>query len=240
MERGVIQEVALYSNELQEEMELLIYVPANYSPLYKYTVIIMSDGRDYFQMGRVSRTADALLETNEIENVILVGIPYKSVKDRWEKYHPDGSQHAAYVRFLAHEVVPYLDREYPTYQIGNGRALMGDSLAATVSLLTAIKYPNSFGRVIMHSPMVDETVLEKVKSFTEPHAFSIYHVIGEEETEVPTTQGGRENFLEPNRTLHQLLEQKGFSSFYEEFAGGHTWKYWQRDMERALRLNFGQ
>ncbi|WP_088005645.1 alpha/beta hydrolase [Indiicoccus explosivorum] len=239
MERGVIQEISLYSNELQEEMELLIYMPSNYSPLYKYTVVIMSDGRDYFQMGRVSRTADELLGSGEIENVILVGVPYKNVRDRWEKYHPEGSQNGAYIRFLAHELVPYLDAEYPTYQVGNGRVLMGDSLAATVSLMAAMKYPNSFGRVILHSPMVSERVLQLTEEFGAPNAFSVYHVIGQEETEVPTTAGGTENFIEPNRRLHEVMEKRGFSVFYDEFEGGHTWKYWQRDMDRTLRLNFG-
>ena len=104
--------------------------------------------------------ADELYEEQEIENLIIVGVPYKNVKDRREKYHPDGSQHHAYIRFLAQELVPYIDENYPTYQIGMGRALIGDSLAATVSLLTALQYPNTFGKVILHSPLVNEYVLD--------------------------------------------------------------------------------
>ena len=71
-------------------------------------------------------------------------------------YHPEGDRREAYIRFLAHELVPYMDDNYPTYQIGAGRGLIGDSLAATISLLTALKYPNIFGKVILHSPYVDE------------------------------------------------------------------------------------
>ena len=65
---------------------------------------------------------------------MIVGVPYKNVKDRREKYHPDGQKHQAYIRFFAQELVPYIDANYPTYQMGLGRALIGDSLAATVSL----------------------------------------------------------------------------------------------------------
>ena len=42
----------------------------------------------------------------EIENVIVVGVPYKSVSERRRLYHPEGDRHEAYLRFLAHELVP--------------------------------------------------------------------------------------------------------------------------------------
>ena len=239
MSRGTVQDVTLFSEALQEDMQLLIYIPANYSPLYKYTVLIASDGKDYFQLGRMSRVADELLENKEIENIIIVGVPYKSVEDRRRKYHPSGEQHDAYLRFLAHELVPYLDDKYPTYQIGMGRALIGDSLAATVSLLAAAKYPNIFGKVILHSPMVNEAVLEKVENVRTPHSFSVYHIIGTRENEVKTTSGEIRDFLKPNRILNSLMEEKGFSVFYDEFEGDHTWKHWQPDLKRAIKMNFG-
>lgn len=239
MNRGTVEDLTLYSKELQEEMQLLIYLPFNYSPLYKYTLVIASDGKDYFQLGRAPRVADELLENKEIENIIFVGIPYKSVKDRSSKYEPTGEQHAAYLRFLAHELVPFLDEKYPTYQVGMGRALIGDSLAATVSLSAALKYPNIFGRVILQSPKVGDELLEKVSNFASAHPFTVYHVIGKGETAVKLTNGETADFLEPNRALNKLLINKGFSVFYEEFDGEHTWKYWQPDLKRALLQNFG-
>lgn len=232
--KGNIKSYVFNSKELSEELELLIYLPYNFSPLFKYTLVIAQDGRDYFQMGRIGRVADELLENDEIENIIIVGIPYQDRFDRRRKYHPDGDQHAAYVRFLAHELVPFLDKEFPTYQMGYGRALIGDSLGGTVSLLTALQYPHTFGKVIMQSPLVDEHVMKAVQDFENPHLLELYHVIGTQEIDVPTTDGKRANFIEPNRELHQLFNKKGFPCFYEEFDGMHTWKYWQADLKRAL------
>ena len=239
MNRGTVQDISIFSNELQEEMQLLVYLPANFSPLYKYTLIIASDGKDYFQLGRLPRIADEFLENNEIENIIFVGVPYKNVKDRSSKYEPTGEKHGAYLRFLAHELVPYLDEQYPTYQVGMGRALIGDSLAATVSLNAALKYPNIFGRVILQSPKVSDELLKAVERFNAANAFTVYHVIGKKETAVKLTSGGTADFLEPNRQLNNLLKNKGFSIFYEEFDGDHTWKHWQPDLKRALLQNFG-
>ena len=238
MNKGTIQDITLFSESLQEEMQLLIYLPANFSPLYKYSVLIASDGKDYFQLGRISRIADELYEEEAIENLIIVGVPYKNVKDRRDKYHPDGSQHAAYIRFLAQELVPYIDEKYPTYQVGMGRSLIGDSLAATVSLMTALAYPNTFGKVIMHSPLVNEEVLDKVKKHEDVHAFSLYHVIGTEEKAVKTGDGLLTHFITPNRESHNLIKNKGFLTFYDELRGDHTWKLWQPDIKRSLLQNF--
>lgn len=238
MKQGKIEEINFYSEALGEEMQILIHLPYNYTPLYKYAVLFGSDGKDYIQYGRVGRVIDEQLDNSEIENVIFVGIPYKSVSERRRMYHPEGDKREAYTRFLAHELVPYIDANYPTYQIGAGRALIGDSLAATISLLTAAKYPNIFGKVILHSPYVDQFVLDKVNAVQDASAFTIYHVIGTEETEVQTQVDGVQDFLKPNRALKNLIEEKGFSYFYEEFEGNHTWKYWQADMPRAIKKTF--
>ncbi|MBY0221687.1 esterase family protein [Sporosarcina aquimarina] len=234
MNPGKIEEIRFYSNELQEEMELLLYLPSHYSPLYKHNVVLASDGKDYFQLGRIGRVAEGLMEEELIDPVIIVGIPYKTVPERRRMYHPEGDRHQAYIRFLAHELIQYIDETYPTYQMGSSRMLIGDSLAASISLLTAAKYPNCFGKVVLHSPFVNEHVMEAVKSIQDPAALSIYQVIGQQETAVPTTADGRLDFLTPNRELHELIKEKGFPYFYEELDGDHTWKSWQPDIRRAL------
>jgi len=237
---GTITEHILFSDALQEEMTILIYLPHNYTPLYKYTVLIAQDGKDYFQLGRLPRLADQLAEENEIENLIIVGVPYKDVKDRHKKYHPNGDQHDAYIRFLARELVPYIDTEFPTYQMGLGRALIGDSLAGTVSFKAALQYPHTFGRIIMQSPLVNEEVLKSVQSFKDVHLLNVYHIIGKDETMVKTTRGTEEDFLTPNRELNKVMKEQKFSVFYEEFDGGHTWKSWQPDLNRVMKMMFGK
>lgn len=128
-QQGTLRDQTIFSEKLGEEVDSLIYLPASFSPLYKYHVLIVQDGIDYFQLGRIGRLADALLKSNEIERLIIVGVKYNNIEDRWEKYHPNGSQFTAYLQFLAQELVPFLEREYPTYQMGMGRSLIGDSLA---------------------------------------------------------------------------------------------------------------
>ena len=239
LDKGTVKEISFYSESLQEQLELLIYVPANYSPLYEYNILIASDGRDYFQLGAIPRIADELIDDYIIENVIIVGVPYRNALDRKKKYIPGGEQFEAYMRFLAHELVPYLDEEYATYKLSSGRALIGDSMAATASLMAAVKYPTIFGKAILQSPYVDEAVLQEVRNAKNIDVLDLYHIIGLLEDKVVTTDKSIKDFLTPNRQLHALFEELGIKTFYEEIEGNHTWKYWKPDLKRALIEIFG-
>lgn len=232
--KGTIEEFIFTSSSMGEDIPILIYKPANFSTLYKYHLVIAQDGHDYFNLGRIARVTEELVQNNKIPNTIIVGIPYPSVDERRKRYHPDGEKHQAYIRFLAHELVPYLDQSLPTYQMGRGRILLGDSLGGTVSLLAALSYPNTFGKVALQSPFVNSYVLGHVEDFSSPQLVQVYHVIGTKETAVETTKGQVKDFLTPNRELNKVIQSKGFQSFYEEFEGDHTWTYWQPNLQRAL------
>ena len=60
-----------------KKMLHFVYLPVNYTPLHKHTVVIAQDGRDYFQLGKAHRVIERLRETEEIDRTIIVGIPYK-------------------------------------------------------------------------------------------------------------------------------------------------------------------
>lgn len=237
--KGNVKDLQFYSEALQEELQLLIYIPVNYSPLYKYNILLAMDGKDYFQLGGIPRLADELIDNYEMEQTIIVGIPYKNVYDRQKKYIPTGEEHEAFLRFLAHELVPYLDNEFSTYQLGSSRAVIGDSMAATAALMAAIKYPSVFGKAVLQSPYVDEVVLNTIKNANHYESLYIYHIIGTGENRVVTTDKSVKDFLTPNRALHSLMKDRNFHTFYEEFNGNHTWKYWKPDLKRALIEIFG-
>lgn len=236
--RGTVQEVHFESVALGETVELLVHLPATFSPLYKYSLLIAQDGQDYFRLGRIGTLADELLAKKEIENLIIVGIPYKDTDDRRSKYHPDGEKHDAYLRFLAHELVPWLDREYPTYQMGSTRALAGDSLAATVSLHAVLTYPHTFGKVLAQSPFVNDAILDAVKTYSGNPPLHVYHSVGDKEDAAELVNGKIADFLSPNRELNALLAKKPISYLYGEFEGGHAWTHWQPELRTALKALF--
>lgn len=239
--KGKMLQEEIASNYLNETKQIKIYLPEEFSPLYPYNICFMQDGNDYFQMGRVATLSDRLHEEEEIANTVFVGIHYKNRYDRRKKYHPNGEEYEAYTHFFVQEVIPLLDEIVPTTFLGKSRALMGDSLAGTFALVTALKYPNIFEKVIMHSPYIDQAVLDIVKNATIDFSeLDIYHVIGSAEIEAKLSDGKIEDLLTPNRDLHKILSNKDANYIYYEIENGqHTWKYWQNDMNRTLTTMFG-
>ncbi|WP_156288903.1 alpha/beta hydrolase [Oceanobacillus salinisoli] len=240
--KGKMINKEINSTYLNETKAIKIYQPESFSPLYKYNICIMQDGNDFFQMGRVATFSDRLHESEEITNTVFVGIHYKNRKDRRKKYHPNGEEFEAYTKFVVNEVIPLLDDLIPTLFLGKSRALMGDSLAGTFALATALKYPNTFGKVIMHSPYIDATMLKIVKETNaDLSSIDIYHTIGTKEDEAVLSDGKVEDLLTPNRKLNKLLTEKGASYTYHELEdGNHTWKYWQQDMPHTLKAMFSE
>ena len=239
--KGKMQDHLLKSEYLAESIEITWYLPENFSSMSPYHTCLMQDGDDYFQMGRVATLSDKLHENGEIATTVFVGIPYQDKYDRLEKYHPEGKNHKAYIDFLVTELIPFLDQELPSFHMGGKpqRTLMGDSLGGTVSFVTALQYPELFDKVIMQSPYVDEHVFDVLRQARPDQKLEIYHTIGTRETEVSTTIGDKTDFLTPNRKLaEQLKNRKNFTCTYRELDGGHSWKSWQQDLERALASLF--
>lgn len=231
-----IVEHHITSNSLNDTITIMVYLPSNYSPLYTYPVLIAQDGQDYFKLGRLASLTDQLIDEAVIDDVIIVGIPYKTVRNRWEWYHPEGSQHNAYQRFLIYELIPFITDHYSIHPLASARILMGESLGGTISLLTALSYPYSVNQVIMQSPFINHAIVEKITQANHLAMLSVYHVIGTEETAVQTTKGSIEDFYKANQSLHKVLNNKVLSHYvYHELNGDHTWKTWQPNVEDALK-----
>lgn len=238
MEKGKTEQFSVTSIHLDETFEILTYLPPHYTTEERYPIIIAGDGKDFFQLGRIVRTLDELILNDEMEPVLFFGIPYQTVQDRYRKYHPSGEQNEAYIQFLYDELLPVIEGKYAVRTGGKNRALAGDSLAATVALMTALAVPKIFGKVLLFSPYVDDQVCNKAEEFDHWDDLTIYHVVGLEEREVKLSTGGVMDFLVENRRLKNIIPENSVRYFYDEFPGNHTWKYWQQDLPRALTYLF--
>lgn len=230
--KGTIQEVTLASRHLNSSERILIYTPPHYSPLYSYPVIYAQDGDDYLSLGRLA----SLLDQSE-SDVIAVFLPVEK-RQRSDRYHPDGAAHQAYRRFLAEEAVSYVDRNYSTLTLGNGRLLLGESLGGVVSLFTALTYPHTFGQVACQSGAFDDAMLEQVNGLNPFPHLSVYLEAGTEETAVETSRGTLDLYA-ANLRMRDVLQKKGATLRFETFAGDHTWGYWQENLPRIIRHFFG-
>ena len=236
---GKMIEKQIQSHYLQEEKAVNIYLPETFDLTFETTLCFMQDGNDYFQMGRIATLSDKLHKNESLHNTVFIGIHYADRKDRLKKYHPNGEQYEQYQRFLIEEVLPVVEAAIPLNPLGVIRGLMGDSLAGTFAIATALAYPDIFRKVVMQSPLIDEAVYSIIQTAqTDP--LSIYHSVGLQETAVPTSLGKEVDFVTSNKKAADYLKQTYRDYVYREIkAGNHTWKHWQKELPEVLEDMLG-
>ncbi|MDF2684108.1 MAG: yjcH [Brevibacillus sp.] len=232
-----LEEIILDSRHLGTPEKLIVYTPERYSPLYSYPVLYIQDGDDYLAMGRMATLLDRMIGEKELPDLLAVFLPVDKNK-RQERYHPDGREHVAYRRFLADEVVSYIDTHYSTETLGNARTLIGESLGGVVSLFTALAYPHTFGQIACQSIAMDAQLNQRVAQTAFEVPYTIYLEIGTQETAVTSARGPLD-LVAANEELREILHTKMATLVYETFEGDHTWGHWQANLPRMLRSLFG-
>lgn len=232
-----LEEIFLDSRHLGSPETLIVYTPQRYSPLYSYPVLYVQDGADYLSLGKMATMLDELIQKKELPDLIAVFLPVEKEK-RTSRYHPDGAENPAYRRFLAEEVVRYIDDRYSTHPLGNGRTLVGSSLGGVVSLFTALAYPHTFGQVASQSIAMDATLNQRVSQTDLSVPLSLYLQIGNDETAVESMRGTLD-LVASNEELRSILQTKMVTLVYETFEGDHTWAHWQAHLPRMLQTLLG-
>ena len=232
---GKITTIDFPSAALGRSIKLSIYLPKDYTELFKHKVIICFDGRDFFSFGQLHRKYEKLREADKVEKAIFVGFHYETVDERRKEFHPQGSKAPQTVKAVTQEILPYIDQTFSTFKVGNSRILFGDSLAGSIALMTAFSYPRIFSQVGVLSPQFAQPMDQLIERCQFKELLNIWHVVGleEERFNLPTT-GEEADFLTPNRELHELLVQNNVTTQYQEFDGGHRWKSWQGLLEELL------
>lgn len=231
---GLVDPIKLESKYLQREVTISVYLPKDYTDLYKHHVIITFDGRDFFQFGQIHRAYEKLRLNDSIEKSIIVGVHYEDVKNRRREFHPDGELRKEMSQFVVKELTPFIDKTYATLKVGNARILLGDSLAGSIALLTALEYPHHFSQVGMFSPLINETVTQAFENCQQSSLLNIKHYIGKEEDNFELISGGYADFLTPNRAFSKKLIKTDITYEYDELDGGHTWKTWKPQLDNML------
>lgn len=240
----------VYSKHLDEERSIRIYLPPKYNEALFYSIIYAQDGQDLFNYGRIATITNYLQLEEGIDAPIIVGIDVNK-KNRTQEYSTVGRRNEQYKRFIAEELLPFVEARYKIRERGNfirsenipihrqehvsERLLLGDSLGATVSLDLALDYPQLFNKIISLSGAYFQASFLNLQSYVSLPWLEIWMVVGKEETSVDT-HVGKLNFLEWNQTLRDMLADREAKVIYaEKEEGKHTWGFWQNELPGALR-----
>ena len=159
--------------------QVVVWLPADYEESGKtYPVIYMHDGQNLFDPREayggvtwgIAEALSAPRRPGGIPKAIVVGVYNSSLRHR--EYMPqaiygalparvraafDGSVGGSpisdsYVRFLADELKPFIDRTYRTKPQPDQTSLMGSSMGGLISFYGLMERPDCFGRAACLSP----------------------------------------------------------------------------------------
>jgi predicted alpha/beta superfamily hydrolase len=247
-----------HSRFLKSDRDVLVYLPPGYDADKKkrYPVLYLHDGQNLFDGATsfikgaewgVDETAQRLITGGEIEPLIIVGV-YNTGRDRVDEYTPTmdpkhkmGGKADLYGRMLVEELKPFIDSEYRTRRDAKSTGLGGSSLGGLVSLYLALKYPQTFGRVIVASPSVwwdDRVIVREVEALKKRPRLRIWLDMG-------TKEGGgeAEEHTRNARALRDALARKGWKEgsdlkYFEAEGAEHNERAWAARVEPMLRFLF--
>ncbi len=225
---GELREAALFSRILGETRAFQIYTPANFDPKQNHPAIYVHDGYDFLSFAQLPNVLDNLIHQIRIPPVIAIFIP---PVHRGEEYIKENK----YGHFIVKELVPYIDRHYPTRRDPRFRATAGISAGGAISLNLGWTHPEVFGCVISQSGVANiaDGRNEYVTYFAAQPRKNLKLYIDVGTFEWP-------GLLESNRLLKRVLAEKHYSHLYKEFHEGHSWGSWRSHIKYGLEFLWGR
>lgn len=111
LKRTIVKET-LWSEHLQEERKLRIYLPPGYNEVLSYPVVYCQDGEEFFNFGRIATLAGQLIIEEDVEPFIIVGVEV-NVAVRTQEYAPFGSRFKEYLSCFSEEIIPFIEKIIP-------------------------------------------------------------------------------------------------------------------------------
>lgn len=171
--RGTLERLEHFPSKFVAARHVDVWLPPGYNRQTRYNVLYMHDGQMLFdgqttwnkQAWHVDETVAKLMQEGRIAPTLVVGIwnngSYRHAEYFPEKqldYLPPATRQAlvtqglqgkplsdAYLKFLVHELKPFIDQKYATYTDAAHTFVMGSSMGGLVSVYAMCEYPEVFG-----------------------------------------------------------------------------------------------
>ena len=231
--------------QLKTTRRIWIYLPKDYETSHKrYDVMYLQDAQNLFDDAtsyagewQVDETLNKIFEKTG-KSLIVVGIdnggaqrieelsPYKNAKY-------GGGNGDNYVKFIVENLKPFIDKNYRTKPQRKFTTIGGSSLGSLISVYAAVKYPETFGKVLAFSSAFWFNAKE-LNEFISSSKVNLkqqkyYFIQGKHEDE---------DMEEQTKSVIENLKSKNVKSkniFLKiDEDGKHNELYWRREFEAAV------
>ncbi len=230
---GEIVDLTVQSRALRRNSECRVYLPARFRTTHSYPLLIVHDGDDYLHYAAMKTVLDNLIHRLDVAETVVV---FSNPGDRNKEY-ANSVQHA---RFIAKELLPALEDQFPLVAKPSGRCLMGASFGGVASLSTAYRHPDLFGSLLVQSGSFVFTdigdahdggeVFDPVVRFMNRYRAKPRKVADR----MFVSCGTYEPLIVPNRSMVPVFERAGMRVRYVEARDGHSWEDWRDRLRDGL------
>ncbi|MUK87388.1 hypothetical protein GMD78_03100 [Ornithinibacillus sp. L9] len=227
-----------HSTILNKAFEYHVVAPDH--PITEGNILYVQDGNDYLELGKFLEAFHGLKSKGLVpnDNWIIVFIHPGTSEERWHSYNRKGSYFHSYIQMMHTEFIPFVEKELSVRNVIK-RGLLGDSLAANISLNIAAKQPSMWTHLLLQSAAISQQDLDEIYNMDQPLHWKVYQTVGiyEDEFVSPITNE-RLYIYTRNRELAEVFRKKGASVQLTEFEEHHLWVVWERDLPNALKFLF--
>lgn len=239
----------------QARRNVLVYLPPSYdapaAATRRYPVVFLLHGfpgraDDWFGRGHAARTADSLIATGAIPEVIMIG-PDGNRGFFGRTYYAnafDGSYRME--DFMTHDLIAWTDSAFRTVPAAAARGVIGLSDGGTAAFNLALHHPDLFGAAGAHSADFRLRRGFDMRGIVGPAAGAQRFLDAMSPLVYLRQPGARrwpvlyfdcgtddESFPD-NQELNGLLDSLHVAHTFHAFPGSHTWKYWRTHLHESL------
>ena len=252
----IVEEI-LQSSLMQRELPFRVLLPENYeASKASYPVLYLLHG--------LFGSCDNWLELTEIKNYLADKEFVVVLPEGGNNWYSDSAtvETDKFESSFINELIPAVEANYRISASREKRAIAGLSMGGFGALKFALKRPDLFIFAGSMSGAFNAPLLtgnEKKPDWQElyPSVLEVFgqrdsavriendlfeiirKVSGENISSIPYIYidcGTQDSFLEVNRELSKLLEEKNIALQYNEISGGHDWLYWDKQIRVILKL----
>ncbi|MDP1677889.1 MAG: alpha/beta hydrolase family protein [Bacteroidota bacterium] len=256
-----VVEDSLFSQSVSTTTKFYAILPDGYSKTQeRYSVVYLLHGfiGDYTNWVKLTDLVKYLKEYNYI-------VICPDAKNSWYS-NSVVLQNANYEDLIVKDVIPFVDKKYRTKQSKFSRAIVGLSMGGYGAAKFGLKYSNLFFFAGCLSPSIQfpsaledsvvvarrtKEILNSVRETfgeTRNESWSSNDVFALSQTTNPKTTpyfyltvGSQDNILNivnPTHAFAASLRNREIPFELHETAGGHDWKFWDKEIEIVLQRIF--
>lgn len=235
--QGELRDIEVPSKALGRVQPATLYLPARFQTAQRYPLLVVHDGTDYLNYAAMRTVLDNLIHRLDMAPVIALFVP---PGDRLVEY----ANSAHHARFVARELIPWVQERLPVAEGADARCLMGSSFGAIASLSTAVRYPDQIGSLLLQSASLVFTdighdhgggpAFDPVVRFVNRYRSRPTRPV----ERMFMSCGIYEPLITPNRSMAPVFRATGMDVRYVETRDGHNWENWRDRLRDGLSWLF--